>query len=150
MDYKEINNSEIITQTTNKGTLSNMFFVITVIVGSLVLFLVIDLVVLFVKIITGKSEYQKRIESILREYDRVIVDVTNNSNLISKENNVMKVSTFEELLDVSDRLEKPILHYEVSRNRKNLFMVRDNNDIYYFYLTEDNHIEGDYEKHLQV
>lgn len=131
MDYKEINNSDAIKLTSNDGIVNKIFFGISIFVSALLLISLIDMVRFLLKILKRKTPYQKKIESIIREYDRVIIEVSN-SKLLEEETNYIKVTTFEELLDVSDRLGLPILHCEEKKEQKSIFMVRKDNDMYYY------------------
>lgn len=136
MDYKEINNSDVIKLTSNDGMINKIFFGITIFTSALLLISLIDLIRYLSKIIKRKTPYEKKIESILREYDRVIVEVSG-SNILDNSSNYIKVKTFEELLDVSDRLELPILHYDYKKEQKSLFMVRNNSDIYFYGISKE-------------
>ena len=44
------------------------------------------------------------------------------------------VNSFEELLDVRDNLEKPILFYEIHKGQKSLFVVKSGNISYRYVL----------------
>lgn len=134
MDYKEINNSDAIKLTSNEGTINKIFFGISIFMSALLLISLVDLVMFLSKIIKRKTPYQKRIEEIIREYDRVIIEV-HNSTINCENTNYVEVKTFEELLDVSDRLELPILHYEEEKNQKSLFLVKQGCDTYYFKIS---------------
>jgi len=74
------------------------------------------------------DKYQKRLKKILREYDRIIVETKTLIN-ITDDMEVFEIDNFDELLDVSDRLELPILYMEIHKE-KCWFIVRDGNQIY--------------------
>lgn len=141
MDYKEVNNSDVIKLTSNDGMLNKIFLGISIFTSALLLISIIDLVRYLLKIVKRKTPYQKKIEAIIREYDRVIVEVSD-GKLLSNETSLIKVSSFEELLDVSDKLQLPILHYEQKKLQKSVFMVRKDNDAYYFVITSKD-VDGD-------
>lgn len=142
MDYKEINNSDAIKETTSKGTSSNLFFILSIFILGLVLISLIDLIRYILKGITRKTPYQKKIKNILREYDRMIVEVTNSSAL-SCDTNFIELKSLEELLDVSDRLEQPILFFEIQKGQRSEFIVRKDSDTY-FYIIDANDMSEDY------
>lgn len=142
MDYKEINNSDAIKETSTKGTLSNLFLSISIFISALALISLIDLIRYIFKTIKRKTPYQKKLQAILIEYDRVIVGVSN-STALSCDTNFIEVTTFEEILDVSDRLEQPILFYEIQKGQRSEFIVRKDNDTY-FYIVDADDLNEDY------
>lgn len=81
-----------------------------------------------VKIQVKKSEYDRLVEKILREYDREIVNTTSKPNLNSEK--VIKVTDFTELLDARETLQLPIMYYEVNRHQKCHFYIDQGNSIY--------------------
>lgn len=79
-------------------------------------------------IVKNKSNYDKFLNKILKEYDRLIVETTtgvdfNNSNII-------KINKFNELLDVRDNLKIPIMYYNVVKHQKCYFYIKNINDVY--------------------
>jgi hypothetical protein len=142
MDYKEINNSDVIKKTSTKGTLSNLFFGISIFISALTLISLVDLIGYVLKTIKRKTPYQKKLQAILREYDRVVVEV-NNSTALSCDTNFIEVASFEEILDVSDRLEQPILFYEIQKGQRSEFIIRKDNDTY-FYIIDADDLNEDY------
>ena len=44
--------------------------------------------------------------------------------------NIIEVKKFTELLDVRDNLKVPILYFNIIKNEKLIFYIKDNNDIY--------------------
>lgn len=83
----------------------------------------------------GKTPvYQKKLNHILNTYDRVIVTLNDKSTIVNDQE-IYKVQTFLELLDVRDTIDKPILYYKVN-NIKSEFYVQDINKTYKFTLKE--------------
>ena len=101
---------------------------------------VIRLIVLVYKVINGPtSTYEKKLNQILAEYDRVIVMSRSEYN-IDPNKQFIKVDSFYELLDARDTLEKPIM-YERVNSVKSYFYVEDNERIYRYTMKE-----SDFEK----
>lgn len=75
-----------------------------------------------------KNNYDKFMEKILREYDRLIVE----TSTLPKFNNyfVTKVNSFGELIDVRDNLRLPIMYYEVAKHQKCHLYIVDNKNLY--------------------
>lgn len=75
-----------------------------------------------------KNNYDKFMEKILREYDRLIVE----TSTLPKFNNyfLTKVNSFGELIDVRDNLRLPIMYYEVAKHQKCHLYIIDNKNLY--------------------
>ena len=107
-------------------------------IGGLVI--VVRLFLLVYKTLGGNaSTYQKKLNQILTEYDRVIV-ISKSEYVIDPEKQFIKVDSFYELLDARDTLEKPII-YERVNSVKSFFYVEDNDKIYRYAMKE-----SDFEK----
>ena len=87
---------------------------------------------LVVKLNDKKSVYDTILEKILREYDRLIVETTTGVDM--NKNHIIKINKFQELLDVRDNLKLPIMYYNIASHQKCYFYIKDNNDIYIYYL----------------
>ena len=109
------------------------------VVGSVLMF--VSLVVLFIlttfvsRAINKKSKYETKLNNILTTYDKYILYtregyVNNDSN--KKE---IKLTTFEDLLDARDILDRPILFSKIN-NVKSEFIVEDYDKIYKYILKE--------------
>ncbi len=80
------------------------------------------------------NSYDKILRKILRQYDRLIVNV-NTPPSFEKED-AIEVDSFNELLDAKDNLHNAILYYEVIPHRKCYFYI--NNDNNYIVYTLNN------------
>lgn len=102
-------------------------------------FIISDLILLIIvmyaimKIRPYKEEYLRKLEKILKEYDRAIVTIKKNVDL--SEYKVIEVETFEEMVDARDNLEKPILFYKSKRTDKSTFIIINNDEAYVYTLT---------------
>ena len=79
-----------------------------------VVFICITLVFIFLGVLVRKEEKKNnyffiRLKSILRNYDHIIVNV--DATVSTKNYNVIKVKSFEELLDVHSEVRFPIYYY---------------------------------------
>lgn len=81
-----------------------------------------------------KSKYELELTRILREYNKHIVNVSE-SYVSDSEKNIIKVESFEELIDASTIIKKPILYSKVN-NVKSEFIVDDVDKIYKYTLKE--------------
>ena len=75
-----------------------------------------------------ESKYDKFIKKVLKEYDRLIVEVETPPNLSNA--NIIRIKKFEELLDVRDNLKRPVMYYIVSSHQKCYFYVQSENNYY--------------------
>lgn len=75
-----------------------------------------------------KNNYDKFIEKILREYDRLIVETSTLPKF--NEYYVTKVNSFGELIDVRDNLRLPIMYYEVAKHQKCHLYITNNKNLY--------------------
>lgn len=78
--------------------------------------------------IKSVSPYDKFVNKILKDYDRLIIEIETNINL--DDYNVIEVSKFTELLDVRDNLKMPINYYNIAKHEKGIFYIKNNDDIY--------------------
>ena len=122
----------------NNQVVSNAKIVVknygNVIISVILLIMLIVLIVKFVKKISlltnKKSTYDNYITKLLRGYDRIIVNIKTAPNF--KENNVIKVESFEELIDVRDNYKVPINYYVITEHQKSEFFCVNNNDVYVY------------------
>lgn len=105
-------------------------------VGAVIL---VKLIKLIYRTIDGGSPYEKKLNQILAEYDRVIV-MSKSEYQINPDKQFIKLDSFFELLDARDTLEKPII-YERVNSVKSYFYVEDNERIYRYAMKE-----SDFEK----
>lgn len=77
---------------------------------------------------TKKSKYDKQVEKILKEYDRLIVETPTCPDLNDK--TIIKIGKIEELLDARDNLKLPIMYHNLVNHQKCYFYIKDNDNIY--------------------
>ena len=106
------------------------------IIGAVIL---VKLIKLIYVTIDGGSPYEKKLNQILAEYDRVIV-MSKSEYKINPDKQFIKLDSFFELLDARDTLEKPII-YERVNSVKSYFYVEDDERIYRYAMKE-----SDFEK----
>ena len=116
-------------------TNANTFYIV---IGSVLvllsLFLLFHLTKLALAITGKKSKYQELLMSILNEYDRLIV-IARDGYESADEKEIVKVYTFDELLDKRSLLNKPIIYSRIN-NVKSEFIVEDETCIYKYILKE--------------
>lgn len=104
-----------------------------------VLFLVLALIAFIYitkKIMPKGNAYDKMLRKILRQYDRLIVNVNTKPNF--KSSNTIEVNSFYELLDAKDNIHNAIFYYEVIPHQLCYFYINsDNNFIVYTLKNSD-------------
>ena len=78
------------------------------------------------------NSYDKMLRKILRQYDRLIVNV--NTMPSFKQNNTIEVDSFYELLDAKDSIHNAIFYYEVIPHQKCYFYIDNNNNFIVYTL----------------
>lgn len=105
---------------------------------------IISIVIAVIFIFISKKIYDKQkkgniyeftLNKIKKDYDRLLVDGTL-SIQEDKYNNIIYPVTFEELVDASENLQTPILHYDVIPGEKSFFVIIDKDTLYKFRLTK--------------
>ena len=144
LNYKDINNSSYIIKTNDSLTDNIIFGIFAILVSIITIIVGIRVIYLFGMLRTKKTTYDKYIEKILNEYDRLIVENKTGPDL--KNNNIIKISHFEELLDVRDNVKLPIMYYVITKHIKCCFYIKHDNDLYLLTIKavdlEENKIEN--------
>jgi hypothetical protein len=131
IDSKNINHSEQLTKYTRLSAASLIFFCLAFFdFAALVVVAGLSLKTSLQQS-RAKTNYQKALTKIIKSYNQLIVETTHIPNF--PRSKTIKVSSFEELLDAHDTIQKPILHLKVSPSRS-LFVIEDGDLVYTFLL----------------
>ncbi len=131
MDYKEVNNSNnarIYKDFSISNQITLALSIISIIIS---LGFIVRLIMFIKKTSPKKTVYDLTLAKILREYDRVIV---NSKKIVNMDGEVIDVKSFNELLDVRDNIEKPIIFSEIHKGLKSVFIVKTSNETYRYIL----------------
>lgn len=122
----------------NKVIKFNLMFVCLSFIFGIVSFVcVFKTVSLFFKYQKLKTIYDVKLSKILKEYDRIIVE-TKATELNQKFKNVITVNRFEELVDVRDNTEEPILYVNIETGKHANFMIINNDSLYVYDFNIEN------------
>lgn len=91
---------------------------------------VIEIIKKLLVLANKRNPYDIYINRILRGYDRIIVNIKTAPNF--EKYNVIKVESFEELIDVRDNYKAPINYYVITEHIKSEFFVINNEDLYLY------------------
>lgn len=106
-----------------------------VLLTSVDLYLIVRLSKSIKKYLDSFSMYDKTLKKILKDYDSIIANINNDT--VTKDDKVIYVESFEELIDIHDNLGSPILFNEAIKGKKAYFTIIDNN-MMYRYVLENN------------
>ena len=128
---EDINNDSSIIVSTKKSIYNTILFI-----GAIVLLVVASIcIVKFIDVvrkrIDSESKYDRFIKKTLREYDAYIT--ISETDYKDKEKNKIIITTFKELLDVRNNLEKPIIYYKIDENNSKFSIISD--EIYEYKIT---------------
>ncbi len=111
---------------------------ITLICGSLLftfsIYYFLQFIILLSKLCTKKNIYDKTLNKYMKEYDRLIVETK--SLPVFSDYNMLKINSFEELLDVRDNLRLPIMYFNVISHQKAYFYILHENNLYVYTFKE--------------
>ena len=131
MVYENVNSSYVMHSENENELLSMMYYVLAVISFIIALALIIRLIRLLLRISSPKSSYKKRIDKIMREYGLVIVKTKTVPEITSQK--VFELTSIEELLDVQNVLQKPIMFIRIHAE-KSCFMIMSNEETYRYIM----------------
>ena len=111
--------------------ITNWFRLIIGVCLLLIAFFFLYLIIIIIKKINkNTSKYDKYINKILKEYDRLIAGTSTMPNLDDYE--VLLINSFNELVDVRDNLRLPIMFYNFKEGKKAYFYIIHNNNLYLY------------------
>lgn len=136
---KDIIKNKTTTETKKHNIRSLTIIYILLSIVSIIIFVIstLRLILQLIKYNTKKDSYSYELNKILKEYDKVIVEMKD-CDVNTKGKTIYKVGSFLELIDARDTIEKPILFVRIN-NIKSIFYVIDN-DIVYKYTMKDNNL----------
>ena len=141
LDDKEINSEKQIINNPRFVVKNIEFSIISVI---LLIFTIIALVSLIKKIllISGNksNKYDRYVNRLLRGYDRIIINLKTIPDL--DEYKIIKVESFQELIDIRDNVSEPINYYVITPHQKCEFFVINKNNIY-LYTVKNADLDGE-------
>ena len=145
LDTDNINNSNVLNVKNEEFTISNFICLFTsIILLVLSMYYFVNLVGLLLSLFGKKSPYDKVLNKYLKEYDRLIVETSSLPSF--SDYNLLKINSFEELIDVRDNLRLPIMYYLVVPHSKAYFYILQDTNIYVFTLKEVDLVDNEKKK----
>lgn len=116
---------------------TNKTVMIYIVAANIITFIIICLLLKKLFMFTNKSEYERNLNKILKNYDDIIV---NTSTIIDvSKYKLIEINEFKEILNLSRELLLPIMNYRVSDKETWFYVIKD--DILYRYVISDKTLE---------
>ncbi len=115
----------------NASSVAQGFKVGALIAAGIEVAVIIGFVVFMVCTRDKNTDYQAKVQRIIRNYKSYIQQI--NNPFVEEGYQVLKVNTFEEMLDIRDTLQFPILSYENEDKTCTKFFIHTNNKVLYLY-----------------
>ena len=131
-NYKEINENNIIEEYSNVETINIIYFVLFGISTLLACITAVILIRFMKKISIKGTPYDAQLSHILKNYEGIVARVKKVPDL--KDYTVIELESFDEILDISEKLDKPILFIEMHKHQKSWFLVVNGKEMYKFAL----------------
>lgn len=132
MNYKDVNDANVIEEYSNVETINIIYFALFGISVIIALIVTVKFVRFLNKIKTKGTAYDRILSSILKDYEGVVARVKKVPDFNGR--TVIELESFDEILDISEKLDKPILFIEMHKHQKSWFLVVNHNEIYKYAL----------------
>ena len=106
-----------------------------IIVANLVVFAIICLLLRKLFMFTNKTEYERELGKLLKNYDDIIVNISTAID-VSKYS-IVEIEEFKELLNLSRELLLPMMNYEVVKGKETWLYVIKDNMLYRYVVSQD-------------
>ncbi len=130
---EDLNNSSSYIISTTESKINTVLFIIAIVLLVLSAFCIVKLIDMVKNRIDAESKYDRFIKKTLKEYDAYITVSKTEYNDYGK--NKLVITSFKELLDVRNNLEKPIIYYKIDHNHSKFSIISD--EIYEYKISRD-------------
>lgn len=128
LDSTEMSKNSYIKGAPSYKTSNYYLLSVAIICFIIFILLLIKLIKFLLRAFRLSPKYDRYINKILKEYDRLIVETTSEPDFTNMKK--INVKSFTELLDVRDNLGFPIKYYVVTKHRKCNFYITHTNEVY--------------------
>ena len=112
----------------DESVIENQYLFITGVVICVLSFISLGLMIILNR--KKNDIYRKEIDKLLKNYDRLIITSKQPSIDESNYKNKVRVMSFEELIDVNELTNEPIIYYEVEPGEKSYFIILKQDTLY--------------------
>jgi hypothetical protein len=131
VNSKDINNSNSLSRADSNVGRDLVWYLLALISIVILITTAYISVLIFARNSRAKSRYERALAKITKEYNQLIIEATHIPEI--KKSQVVTVNSFDELLDVRETIQKPILHIKISHD-KSLFAIEDGRTAYTYTL----------------
>ncbi len=132
MSYKDVNDANVVEEYSNVETINIIYFVLFGVSAVISAVIAVKLVRFLNKIKTKGTEYDRILGLILKNYEGIVARVKKVPDFSGR--TVIELESFDEILDISEKLDKPILFIEMHKHQKSWFLIVNHNEIYKYAL----------------
>lgn len=133
----DITNNSSYTSKTNNTIYNKLLFVLSIFFMIISIVSLIKIIKNYRKVKKEETPYQKELRKILRQYDAYITE-SKEENINLNDKTIIKISTFKELLDVRNNVEKTIIYNKVN-SHKSRFMIIEDDQLYCYEMNEEDY-----------
>ena len=109
-----------------------------IVIANIITFIIICFLLRKLFTFTNKTEYERELNKILKNYDDIIV---NTSTIVDVSRyKIIEINEFKEILNLSRELLLPIMNYEMKKDEETWFYVI-KDDILYRYIVSKEKLE---------
>lgn len=130
--YKEVNEASVVEEYSNVEKINIIYFVLFGVSLIAALVATVKLIRFLNKIKVKGTEYDRILGTILKDYEGIVARVKKVPDFSGR--TVVELESFDEILDISEKLDKPILFIEMHKRQKSWFLVVNGNEIYKYAL----------------
>lgn len=136
IDYSNLNQSKSFIKEQN-NILDNSIYIIITAAFILISIVTLSKIMYLITVLfpSKKNTYDKYINKIIKEYDRLIAETSHCP--VFSEYKIINIADFKELVDVRDNLKKPIMHYTLKEHFESYFYIIDDMNLYLVKITNE-------------
>ncbi len=115
-----------------------------IVIANIITFIIICFLLRKLFTFTNKTEYERELSKILRNYDDIIVNTSTMVN--EKDYKIIKIEEFKEMLNLSRELLLPIMNYEIKKGEETKFYITKDGILYIYSLISKKELSDKKEK----
>lgn len=126
----------------NTTNISYVLYVLAIMPAIFALVLLVGTIKYIRKEVWTSTPYEAYVKKILREYEAQIVEIDGDYNFDKVD--IVDVKTFEELIGIYESVNQPIMYIKDKKEneeRKTIFFIKNNNEIYRYIVKEKNFMD---------
>ena len=147
LSNKLINTEDNLMVCSRPSPLNYIYLIISFILCVVGLSFIVKLIIYTNNTRTAKNVYDKELKKLLNNYGPYIQKVDGTFNLRGYQ--ALKIETFEDMLEIRDTIQQPILMVENTKQNGVFFIIPSNTKILYIYSIKVSDIEKELQKQIK-